>query len=186
MSAIGINDYNSTHQQPACTLNNAIKQNDATISFFFEALDYNVTGCKGISRLVWTFLSLLKFENQNRVKLHCNKKYLLLAPCEIPTYVATTRQYKLGSGLLQHSIPNLPPTKNSSKLKVITILYKEGMVLYSKHTKLVTLYSFISQIGGNLGLFLGFSCLSTILTLYSCLHRCNCNMQSHQILTVQK
>ena len=53
MSALGLNDYNSTHHPPACTLNDAIKQNDATISFFFEASDYNVTGCKGIPKLFW-------------------------------------------------------------------------------------------------------------------------------------
>ena len=42
-----LNDNNSTNRPPWCTLDEAIKQNEATISFFFEAQNNNVTGCKG-------------------------------------------------------------------------------------------------------------------------------------------
>ena len=67
MSAIGMNDYNSTYHPPACTLNNAIKQNDATISFFFEASDYNVTGCKGKTKLFCLFWINQKL-NSNQIE----------------------------------------------------------------------------------------------------------------------
>ena len=48
MSALGLIDYNSTNYQPGCKLNDAIRQNQANIRFFFEAKNYNVTGCKGM------------------------------------------------------------------------------------------------------------------------------------------
>ena len=47
MSMLELTDYNSTYNQSGCKLNDAIKQNEVTISFFSEAKNYNVTGCKG-------------------------------------------------------------------------------------------------------------------------------------------
>ena len=47
MSMLKLTDYNSTNHQSGCKLSDAIKQNKETISFFSEAKNYNVTGCKG-------------------------------------------------------------------------------------------------------------------------------------------
>ena len=86
---------------------------------------------------------------------------------------------------MQHSIPDLPPTKENSKLKVVTITYEEGVVLHSEHKRLVSVHNFISQIGGNLGLFLGFSCLSTILSFYSWILGCKCDIKKKDVSALE-
>ena len=105
-------------------------------------------------------------------ELNMNTKYVypyILAPCEIPAYEASTRQFRYGSGMLQYSITDLPP--KDQRLKVITIVYELSLVQYQEQQRLVSVHNFVSQIGGNLGLFLGFSCLSTILSFFSCARR---------------
>ena len=47
MNMLELTGYNSTNEQSECKLSDAIKQNEATINFFSEAKNYNVTGCKG-------------------------------------------------------------------------------------------------------------------------------------------
>ena len=61
MSILELTDYNSTNHQSGCKLSDAIKQNEATISFFAEAKNYNVTGCKG--EICLTKICLLPTDN---------------------------------------------------------------------------------------------------------------------------
>ena len=101
------------------------------------------------------------------------KQHFVVAPCEIPSYEVTTRQFRFGSGLLKHSVHGVYP--DDRRLKVITITYEYALVHHSEQHRLVNTHNFISQIGGNLGLFLGFSCFSTLLLFYSFVVRCNSN-----------
>ena len=136
--------------------------------------------------IVLFYLCLYHYFIRNKFWILPNNHTFFEAPCAITTYIASARQFKLGSGLLSHSITNLPPTDENSKLKVVTITYQEGVVLQSEHKRLVSVHNFISQIGGNLGLFLGFSCLSTILSFYSLICRCKHDIKINSNITAQE
>ena len=102
------------------------------------------------------FMEFQKF--YRKVFINLLKLHYVIAPCEIPSYEVTTRQFRFGSGLLKHSVHGVYP--DDRRLKVITITYEYAFVHHSEQHRLVNTHNFISQIGGNLGLFLGFSCLS--------------------------
>ena len=63
--------------------------------------------------------------------------------------------------------------KNSTEApaKAIYLYYSTTDINVSTTSKLITLSSFISSIGGNLGLFVGFSFLSTFFFFYNFLER---------------
>ena len=171
MSALGYIMYNSTLLQ-GCSFDDGIEQNDANIEFFFAAKNYNVSGCKGIyTNLLHLYEDFKKF--YRKAFINFLKQHFIIAPCEIPSYEVTTRQFRFGSGLLKHSVHGVYP--DDRRLKVITITYEYALVHHSEQHRLVNTHNFISQIGGNLGLFLGFSCFSTLLLLYSFVVRCNSN-----------
>ena len=56
---------------------------------------------------------------------------------------------------------------------LITIVYETMDYTVSEEQKLVTVYNFISQIGGNLGMFLGFSVLSVLFSFYGYINNCH-------------
>ena len=59
--------------------------------------------------------------------------------------------------------------KENTPSRAIYIYYSTTNVRLSSTSKLVSLSSFISSIGGNLGLFIGFSFMSVLLYVYKCL-----------------
>ena len=59
--------------------------------------------------------------------------------------------------------------KENTPSRAIYIYYSTTNVRLSSTSKLVSLSSFISSIGGNLGLFVGFSFMSVLLYVYKCL-----------------
>ena len=120
------------------------------------------------------FIEFQKF--YRKVFINLLKLHYVIAPCEIPSYEVTTRQFRFGSGLLKHSVHGVYP--DDRRLKVITITYEYAFVHHSEQHQLVNTHNFISQIGGNLGLFLGFSCFSTLLLFYSLIARWNSNAKT--------
>ena len=177
MSALGNTTYNSTLLQ-GCSFDDGIKQNDANIQYFFAAKNYNVSGCKGIyTNLLHPYEDFIEFQKfYRKVFINLLKLHYVIAPCEIPSYEVTTRQFRFGSGLLKHSVHGVYP--DDRRLKVITITYEYAFVHHSEQHRLVNTHNFISQIGGNLGLFLGFSCFSTLLLFYSLIARWNSNAKT--------
>ena len=64
-------------------------------------------------------------------------------------------------------IENETPLKyKNEEVKLITIMYSGTEVVVLEEVKLVSLSTFIGGVGGNLGLFLGFSCLTSLFLLY--------------------
>ena len=59
--------------------------------------------------------------------------------------------------------------KENTRSRAIYIYYSTTNVRLSSTSKLISLSSFISSIGGNLGLFVGFSFMSVLLYVYKCL-----------------
>ena len=59
--------------------------------------------------------------------------------------------------------------KENMRSRAIYIYYSTTNVRLSSTSKLISLSSFISSIGGNLGLFVGFSFMSVLLYVYKCL-----------------
>ena len=77
--------------------------------------------------------------------------------------------------MLQYSITGLPDNRT---VKVITITYELALIHHSEQQRLVSVHNFIAQIGGNLGLFLGFSCLGTLFSFYSCVSQRKSNRKT--------
>ena len=63
-------------------------------------------------------------------------------------------------------------------LRTIAIYYPSGNVEVSTSSKLISFSSFVSSIGGNLGLFVGFSFISTILFIFKVIEKCNYDLDS--------
>ena len=59
--------------------------------------------------------------------------------------------------------------KEHTRSRAIYIYYSTTNVRLSSTSKLISLSTFISSIGGNLGLFVGFSFMSVLLYVYKCL-----------------
>ena len=59
--------------------------------------------------------------------------------------------------------------KENTRSRAIYIYYSTTNVRLSSTSKLISLSTFISSIGGNLGLFVGFSFMSVLLYVYKCL-----------------
>ena len=51
-------------------------------------------------------------------------------------------------------------------VKMLWIMYQTTEVVESQEDKLVSFPSFVGGVGGNLGLFLGFSCLTALFAIY--------------------
>ena len=60
-------------------------------------------------------------------------------------------------------------TNKNKPSRTILLYYSTTNVRISSTSKLISLSSFISSIGGNLGLFVGFSFMSVFLFVYKCL-----------------
>ena len=55
------------------------------------------------------------------------------------------------------------PRTNNTESYLVAINYETSDVVVSEEIQLYTLSDFISSVGGNLGLFIGFSCLPVLL-----------------------
>lgn len=78
--------------------------------------------------------------------------YFLLAPCETTTYEVD----KTAFDATEISVGNLLMNQ-SFEHPGFGLYYSTTNIKVSIETKLIDLFTFISNVGGNLGLFLGFS-----------------------------
>jgi hypothetical protein len=83
-----------------------------------------------------------------------------LKPCKMISHKVVFQK-----GSLHNGGTVLVQNYTSNPRRDIFMYYYEKTVLVKSQTKLVTFNGFVSSFGGSLGLFLGFSCLATLLGL---------------------
>ena len=98
-------------------------------------------------------------------------KYIIfgfLAPCYTSTYKIQASQFEKTTAIANFMAENyrrsIGITKlNNTETYSVVINYETSDVVVSEEIHLTTLPDFISSVGGNLGLFIGFSCLPVLL-----------------------
>ena len=99
-----------------------------------------------------------------------NTSNIFVEPFRKVTYDGWTQVFDKWS-LPRMNAPNWP-------LRTIAIYYPSTNVDVSTSSKLISFSSFVSSIGGNLGLFVGFSFISTILFIFKVIEKCNYDLDS--------
>ena len=81
--------------------------------------------------------------------------------CAEPTYTTSAHRFSLYNGIVNHI-----PLEKVNNTILIYLFYQSTDVKNSQQIPIMTFWGFISATGGSLGLFLGFSCLSSVWTLF--------------------
>ena len=94
--------------------------------------------------------------------------FSILAPCVTSFYNVRTDEFKKTSPLTKYVADTYReklniPLLNGTETHYVMIDFDTSDVVLSEEIQLSTLPDFISAIGGNLGLFIGFSCLPLLL-----------------------
>ena len=100
-----------------------------------------------------------------------NPLSLITAPCEKATYDVGIQTYDSLSRINikkenDTKTNQTQTTKKKPPVRRVFIYYSTNDVKVSTTSKLIDLHTFISNIGGNLGLFVGFSFLSGLFCIY--------------------
>lgn len=90
-------------------------------------------------------------------------------PCSSTTYGVKSREYGFDSIIIEHIKHSYKErcnisTRENIKTKSVWISFPSADILLSEEIGLNDVYDFISSIGGNLGLFIGFSFLSLLIS----------------------
>ena len=97
--------------------------------------------------------------------------FYLIVPCQFTTYNTETISYDRNSKITHNTIEtsiqianmNIEPKENGT---VIIFTYPTMDTVVTQNVKILDASSFISSVGGNLGLFIGFSFLDSLFVLY--------------------
>ena len=100
-----------------------------------------------------------------------NQLFLITAPCEKATYDVGIQTYDSLSSINIKDQDETKTTQNQTEEKKPPfryqfLYYSTTEVKVSTTSKLIDFPTFISNIGGNLGLFVGFSFLSGLFCIY--------------------
>ena len=97
--------------------------------------------------------------------------YVILVPCYTSTYKMQTLQFDTSSIITQYmndaykTMINVTRPNNTETYSALISFLKTDVDV-SEEIQLHNVSSFISSVGGNLGLFIGFSFLSVLLKLF--------------------
>ena len=91
-----------------------------------------------------------------------------VAQCSTSTYKIQTTQFEKSTAIAKYMTEAYRKTvgiksPNNTETYSVVINYDISDVVVSEEIQLTTLPDFISSVGGNLGLFIGFSCLPVLL-----------------------
>ena len=90
--------------------------------------------------------------------------------CQTTTFDVGMQSYN-NQSVLSIKDPDDNSTKQKESGRYINIYYSTTNIKISTTSKLLNLSSFVSSVGGNLGLFVGFSFLSAVTCLFKLLDR---------------
>ena len=96
---------------------------------------------------------------------------LFLAMCKKSSYVVGIQSFDKLSMINIQEGKDENDNSTEAPARAIYLYYSTTDIKVSTTSKLISLSSFISSIGGNLGLFVGFSFLSTLFYFYNFLER---------------
>ena len=109
--------------------------------------------------------------------------FRITAPCEKATYEVGIQRYGILShfNIRGHNVNGTEHSKNEAiPNRHISLYYSTNAVKISSTSELVNLSSFISSVGGNLGLFVGFSFLNCLLSSYDLSYRMVSKKQNNE------
>ena len=157
-------------EQTPCNSEIGIAQTLSLEKFFYSAQKWVIPECKGNADFTSSMnqhYNIFSVERLYLLELHIR---FISAPCYTSTYKTkiTSSTYQ-SNGDLARAVTDLYRKRvgikgvNSTESYVIVLNYENSDVVISEELQLYTLPDFISSIGGNLGLFVGFSCLPVLL-----------------------
>ena len=107
----------------------------------------------------------LAFSHRRKEKV-CNSVMLFTVPCIRKSYKVLVAKVDYNSGAIKvEALSNTPG-------RPLFYFYSTADVMRQKEMLLMTLSDLLNALGGNLGLFLGFSCISILSTLLERCRRC--------------
>ena len=102
--------------------------------------------------------------------------FIFAEPCEVSSYKMQTREYdsrRIITGKINERLKqmiNITVPNNTKTFSMVISFLKTDIDL-TEEISLYSFFHFISSVGGNLGLFTGFSVLATLLTFIEWLHK---------------
>ena len=110
-----------------------------------------------------TYMQVLKFGYDFATNITRHKQTKCPVHCRTTTFDVGLQTYD------EMSFIHLPPSKPVNPLRVISMYYATTEVKVSTTSKLINIFNFISSVGGNLGLFIGFSFVRVFFFIFDCL-----------------
>ena len=145
----GETNYDDTNP---CTLSQSRKMQRDMYQFL---LDHFISNNVCPSKIILLILRI----NRQRKNLNFFRQ---TAPCHRVTYKRNPQYYDIYSGLIHVANIDINDEK-----KVVYLFVENTDVEVSRQVPVMTFWGFVSSCGGSMGLFLGFSFLSTLFDLYS-------------------
>ena len=99
---------------------------------------------------------------------------LFIAHCQKTTYIIGKLAYDSFSGI------NIQWEHDNDTRRTVNIYYETNNVKISTTSVLIDLPTFISNVGGNLGLFVGFSVLGGLFFIYDLIAKARCCSNNFQ------
>ena len=147
-STLGNIDYIDTNP---CTNEEAIKELALGTQYFYDTINQKNLNCP----------------STNKIQCLTKLDYLcFIVSCAELTYTTTTHKLALTNGIVNH----LPLEKVQDSI-LLYIFYQSTDVKNSQQIPIMTFWGFISAAGGSMGLFLGFSCLSSVWSLFDLMEK---------------
>ena len=154
--------------QEPCNISDATAQSVTITDFMFKSASFAFEECQSINLFGFSNLEYIEFASLKYTVLFT--LILFVVPCEVASYKMQTTEYDADSlitvhmnsllkTLLQVSVPN------NTKTYSLMVSFLKTEIDLSEEISLNQFSDLISSVGGNLGLFTGFSFLGVLLTL---------------------
>ena len=144
------------------------KQVQMDTRFIKYSLTNKKAQCKGINRLMMFLNSILK-PKLTFFYFNCNNFLSVLEPCVSTKYEATTLSYDKHSSFSINGTPSADVIGLAvdNDEKEILFYYSTTSIQILTEDAVINFSNFVSAVGGNLGLFVGFS----FLGFFSCFYK---------------
>ena len=112
------------------------------------------------SSLMHPLMRLMNVQVKSKTQFSYTFKTNLLDNCDTENYMTSLRFYTLKDGL--QYFKNITEYENT---QILIIYYESTDVFHYQTAPILSIWEFISQCGGSLGLFLGFSFYNSLIFL---------------------
>ena len=159
--------------KPPCSVEYAVHQSLKLMEFFYKTSAYLLPNCRGTTSFF--LYHLYRYQNSFNFLIFKPLSISFLSiilnnsePCYTSTYHIQMTQFEKSNQIINamaaeyRRMVNITAPNNTDTYSVV-INFDTEEVDVSEHISLINLPDFVSSVGGNLGLFIGFSCLPVLL-----------------------